>query len=158
MAQLLTQVAGRAGRDGLPGLVLLQSHYPDHPALQALLREDYGTRARHLLEQRHQQGLPPAGHLALVRSDCADAARGEQFLADLRRQAQPQLPAGSSLVGPLPAPLHRRAGLYRSQLLLSSPSRTAARAGAALLVATAEAMPRVNGCHWSLEVDPQELG
>ena len=53
MAQLLTQVAGRAGRAGTPGSVLLQTHYPDHPALLAMLSSSYAEQARELLKRRH---------------------------------------------------------------------------------------------------------
>ena len=80
MAQLLTQVAGRAGRAELPGSVLLQTHYPDHPALLAMLTTSYGEQARAMLKRRQESGMPPAGQLVLLRTDCPNAEYGEQFL------------------------------------------------------------------------------
>ena len=86
MAQLLTQVAGRAGRADQPGTVLLQTHYPDHPALLAMLSQTYAQRATQLLALRQASGMPPAGFLVLLRTDCANADYGERFLQLLRQR------------------------------------------------------------------------
>ncbi len=157
MAQLLTQVAGRAGRAELAGSVLLQTHYPDHPALVAMLHTSYADQARSLLRQRQAAGLPPAGHLVLLRTDCPNAEYGEQFLQTLRQRCAPHLPAGASLIGPLPSPMQRRAGKYRCQLLLTAPDRRSAQAAAGLLVANAEPLPTRQGLNWSIDVDPLEV-
>jgi len=157
MAQLLTQVAGRAGRAEIPGRVLLQTHYPDHPALLAMLRSSYAEQARALLTRRIETGMPPAGHLVILRTDCADAGFGEQFLQDLRARGTPELPAGATLIGPLPSPMQRRAGKYRCQLLLAATTRKSAQAAAARLVAIAEALPARHGLSWSIDIDPQDL-
>ena len=157
MAQLLTQVAGRAGRDDTPGQVILQTHYPDHPSVQAMLTRDYATQARDLLAQRQAIHMPPAGQLVLLRSDCADMDRAETFLRELREAVEPQLPRGATLIGPLPSPMQRRAGKFRSQLLLAAPGRGEARAAASLLVQSAEALPARHGLNWSIDIDPQDL-
>jgi len=157
MAQLLTQVAGRAGRADLPGSVILQTHYPDHPALLAMLHSSYTEQARELLSRREAAGMPPAGQLVLLRTDCSDARYGEQFLQDLRDKTQSRLPAGTTLIGPLPSPMQRRAGKFRSQLLLAAPTRKAAQAAASLLVATAETLPARRGLKWSIDIDPQDV-
>mgnify|MGYP000253328027 CR=1 FL=1 len=130
MAQLLTQVAGRAGRAEIPGEVLLQTHYPDHPALQAMLSMNYADQARTMLAGRAASGMPPAGQLVVLRSDCDDASRGEQFLQHLRDQAGKALPVGAQLIGPLPSPMQRRAGKFRSQLIILASDRRAAHAAA----------------------------
>ena len=157
MAQLLTQVAGRAGRAELPGEVLLQTHYPDHPALQAMLSVDYAAQARTMLAARQAAGMPPAGQLVIVRTDCADPACGEAFLQALRSRVQPGLPAGARLIGPLPSPMQRRAGKFRYQLILLAEDRRGAQLAADLLVAQAEAIPARRGLKWSIDVDPQDL-
>jgi primosomal protein N' (replication factor Y) len=157
MAQLLTQVAGRAGREGSTGRVILQTHYPDHPAMQAMLNTSYGQQARELLTQRQATGMPPAGQLVIVRTDCSDAEYGEQFLQNLRDQARADLPGDASLIGPLPSPMQRRAGKFRSQLLLTAANRKLAQAAAQQLVALAEAAPAKRGLKWSIDVDPQDL-
>jgi primosomal protein N' (replication factor Y) len=157
MAQLLTQVAGRAGRAEQAGEVLVQTHYPDHPALQAMLHVDYGDQARALLLERQATGMPPAGQLVMLRSDCSDVTLGEDFLQSVRRQAEQALPAGARLIGPLPAPMQRRAGMYRCQLILLAPDRRAAQLAAGLLVARAENIPARRGLKWSIDVDPLDL-
>ena len=157
MAQLLTQVAGRAGRATDPGHVILQTHYPDHPALQALLNSSYAEQARELLRRRQETGMPPAGQLVVIRTDCGDGEYGEQFLQDLRQQCTRDLPDGAMLIGPLPSPMQRRAGKYRSQLLLTAPRRSTAQAAATLLVARADAMPARKGLKWSIDIDPQDV-
>ena len=158
MAQLLTQVAGRAGRAADAGRVLLQTHYPDHPVMQAMLQESYAVQARRLLEQRRQSGMPPCGRLLLLRTDSTDASTGETFLGALRRKTQGRLPAGCQLIGPLPSPLQRRAGKFRSQLLVTARDVRHAQRAARLLVAEATQLPARNGLNWSIDVDPLDLG
>jgi len=157
MAQLLTQVAGRAGRAGQAGEVILQTHYPDHPALQAMLVSDYAEQARAMLAQRQTAGMPPCGHLLVMRTDCSDPRCGEDFLRALRDRVEPELPEAASLIGPLPSPLQRRAGKFRFQLVSVAADRGAAQASASLLVATAESMPARRDLKWSIDIDPQDL-
>lgn len=154
-AQLLLQVAGRAGRAERSGEVLIQTHHPDHPLLQRLLEEGYESFARQLLEARQQQGLPPHGHLALVRADSRQPATAEQFLLDLRQRSAT---AGVTLLGPLPAPMARRAGRHRSQLLLAAPRRGPLHQALAQLADQAEQHPLASRLRWSIDVDPQETG
>ena len=157
MAQLLTQVAGRAGRAGLPGTVLLQTHYPDHPAMLAMLESNYGEQARDQLLRRQATGMPPAGHLIVVRSDCGNADLGESFLRRLHDTVQADLPRGAALIGPLPSPMQRRAGKFRSQLILTAPDRATAQAAASRLVAAADTLPARGGLKWSIDIDPQDV-
>ena len=157
MAQLLTQVAGRAGRAGTHGEVLLQTHYPDHPAVTALTGSDYASHARELLKQRHASGLPPTGQMLVMRTDCPDAAWGEQFLTQVRRASEGRLPAGVHLIGPLPSPMPRRAGRFRCQLLVGAPARTQIQTAATALVRIAEGLPAKHSLNWSIDIDPQDI-
>lgn len=157
MAQLLTQVAGRAGREAAAGRVLLQSHYPDHPLLQAMLTQSYAQQARTLLQDRQARGLPPAGQLVIVRSDCSDAHYAEAYLQQLRQHTEAGLPGGSSYIGPLPAPMQRRAGRFRCQLLLSAPDRRSAQLAAGQIVAAGESIRARHGLKWSIDIDPQDV-
>ena len=157
MAQLLTQVAGRAGRAGLPGEVILQTHYPDHPALQALVLADYATQARAILSRRQSAGMPPFGQLVVLRTDCSKPGYGEEFLQALRTKAGPGLPGSVSLIGPLPSPMQRRAGKFRRQLVLLAPGRAAAQAAASLLVNLAEGQQVRHGLKWTIDIDPQDV-
>lgn len=153
-AQLLTQVSGRAGREDTQGKVILQSHHPEHPALLGMLAQSYHEQARAMLMQRQEQGLPPFGHLLMLRSDCQNAEYGEQFLQSLRDAG---VPPGTQLIGPLPAPMQRRAGRFRSQLLVRADSRGKIQRAARLLVDLAQKQKARQGLNWSIDVDPQEM-
>ncbi len=157
MAQLIIQVAGRAGRADKAGLVVLQSHHPDHPLLQLLLREGYGAFAAAALKERSQVGLPPYSHLALLRAEALDPATSEQFLTDAQRVAHDLATAEVQVLGPVPAPMERRAGRYRSQLLLQCRRRAALHALLRALVPRVAELPLARRVRWSLDVDPQEL-
>ena len=156
MAQMLTQVGGRAGRADFAGQVILHTHYPDHPALLAILQKPYADHAREILAVRQTSGMPPAGKLLMLRTDSTSIDAGEQFLQALRKQAEPRLPPDTRLIGPLPSPMQRRAGKFRSQMLVTAQNRKSAQAVAALLVAIAETLPRGRGMKWSIDIDPQD--
>jgi len=156
MAQLLTQVGGRAGRAETPGRVILQTHYPDHPALMAILQKTYSENARDMLKRREAMELPPAGKLLMLRTDAGDVDVGEEFLQALRSAAQPRLAANTRLIGPLPSPMQRRAGKFRSQMLVTTSSRKSAQIAAALLVDIAQTLTIKRGMKWSIDVDPQD--
>lgn len=156
-AQLLTQVAGRAGREDDRGRVLLQTHHPEHPLLLAAAKGDYHQQAMALLAQRQQAGLPPAGRLALLRSDCTDAEAGERFLRTLRTGTEAALPRGVRLIGPLPAPMQRRAGRFRSQLLVQANSRASLHQAVRALVAAAREQGASRNLNWSVDIDPLDM-
>lgn len=156
-AQLLTQVAGRAGRAQFPGKVLLQTHHPDHPAVMAATGQSYQQQAPALLAARQRAGLPPAGQLIMLRTDCHNAEIGEEFLRQLRQQCEKHLPPNTHLIGPLPAPMQRRAGRFRSQLLVQSDNRNAARQSASMLVASATQIKARAGLKWSIDIDPLDM-
>jgi len=156
MAQLLTQVAGRAGRAQNSGTVLLQTHHPDHPAMLAALEQTYSQRARALLDQRQQAGLPPFGHLVMFRCDSVDATEGERFLQRLRSQSR-GIPGNVSIIGPLPSALPRRAGRYRFQLTLLSSSRASIHQATHLLISEAERLRAPANLKWTVDVDATEV-
>jgi len=157
MAQLITQVAGRAGREQLRGEVLIQTHHPDHPVLQTLLDGDYHGHARAMLEARAQAALPPWRRLVLLRAEARHPEDAAKFLLEVRTSVEVALPSATHLLGPLPAPLARRAGYFRSQLLLNAPEHRSAQRAARLLrhAATRQAAPR--DLRWALDVDPLDL-
>jgi primosomal protein N' (replication factor Y) len=157
MGQLLTQVAGRAGREHKPGRVYLQTHYPDHPLLQVLLDRGYREFAELLLQERQQTGMPPFGFLLLMRAESNSQRSAEDFLGELRQQTAARLDPSVQMIGPLPAPMQRRSGRFRSQLAVTSNNRAAAQSAGDLLVALAEAMPGGKNLRWSLDVDPQDM-
>ena len=156
LAQLIVQVAGRAGRAAKPGRVLLQTHHPDHPLLQRLLAGGYTALASDLLEERRAAALPPYTHQALLRAQASQRAQVDAFLC----AAAAALPRDALLeiAGPLPAPLPRRAGLDRGQLLVASTSRSTLHRALTPWHAALAALPAARHVRWSLDVDPVDAG
>ena len=151
-AQLLIQVAGRAGRAERPGQVWIQTLQPDNPALQRLIDEGYAGFADHELGNRHRAGLPPARHMALLRAAAADPDAPGKFLMEARELLNRKgEPAGRlEILGPAPAPMPRVANLHRRQLMLLAASREVLhRALRRLVEARAP-----SGLRWDIDVDP----
>jgi primosomal protein N' (replication factor Y) len=155
LAQLVVQVAGRAGRATKPGAVWLQTLHPAHPLLLTLLKQGYAAAAQRLLIERRAAGLPPYAHLALLRADAPAQSAVDEFLRSA--MALQPYPAGVVLLGPMPAPMPRRAGLMRGQLLLSADERAALHAFLPDWVARLRALPQARRVRWSLDIDPVDL-
>jgi len=121
--QLLTQVAGRAGRGHIPGRVVIQAYYPDHYALAFARRQDYfGFYAREI-EFRRLLGYPPFCDLVqIIVSGPADKkarTTADRLAAELRTICREQ-GSGARTLGPAPAPLEKIRGAYRFQILIKS--------------------------------------
>ena len=158
-AQLIVQVAGRAGRGERPGRVVLQTRHPEHPLLQSLLQGGYPGFAEVALEERAAARLPPFTHLALLRAEAPTQELPMEFLRRARALAQGlDAPGpGIQILGPVPAPMERRAGRYRAQLLVEGERRPGLQRFLTPWVATLRALPRTGGLRWSLDVDPQDM-
>ncbi len=157
LLQLIVQVAGRAGRAERPGEVLIQTHQPGHPLLQGLLHGGWEACMEGLLDERRQAGLPPFAHLALLRAEARDEPKARGLL-DRSGAWIASEGAGVQALGPAPAPLERRAGRHRYQLLLLAPRREDLHALLHGLLPRLRAWPEGRGVRWSLDVDPQEMG
>lgn len=155
LCQLIVQVAGRAGRALKPGTVWLQTHQPGHPLLRNLLRDGYATVAQEMLEERREAGLPPFTHLALLRAEAKTQTAVDEFLAAALVAAQ--APQGVSLLGPMPAPMPRRAGSQRGQLLLSAVERARLHAFLPPWLARLRELREARRVRWSIDVDPVDL-
>jgi primosomal protein N' (replication factor Y) (superfamily II helicase) len=120
--QLLTQVAGRAGRGPLGGRVLVQTRQPSHPAIALAARHDVAGFARAELAERRDPPYPPHAHLAnLVMSGPGERAVAEASLALaewLRALFAARPESGAELLGPAPCPIERVRGRFRWHLLL----------------------------------------
>ncbi len=168
LAQLLIQVAGRAGRARRAGEVLLQTHHADHPLLATLIAGGYPAFAGDELAQREVAGFPPYAHLALLRAESKHAEPPMAFLQAVRRLLEPAArargPASAdaqgpalSISGPMPAPMPRRAGMHRAQLLLLAPTRRGLHAALQDAVPAIHALTEARKVRWSLDVDPADL-
>jgi primosomal protein N' (replication factor Y) (superfamily II helicase) len=146
--QLLTQLAGRSGRDA-PGRVLVQTFQPDARPVALAANHDVPRFLADELTRRRELGYPPYRHLVRVVATGADERAPSALLEELKAGL------GEELLGP--APLLRLRGRYRAQLVAktSEPRRVAARA-AQLLAAAAPAM-RKAGVTAVVDVDPQSL-
>ena len=154
LAQLLVQVAGRAGRADKPGTVLLQTHHPDHPLLQILVNGGYHAFAEGELALRQAAGFPPFAHLALLRAEAKHADPPMQFLHVAKAALQDMR---IEAAGPLPAPMPRRAGYQRAQLVLSAARRRDLHVALEVVMPALYAAPDARKVRWSLDVDPVEL-
>ncbi len=119
--QLLTQVAGRAGRGELEGEVVVQTYTPHHPAIQFARHHDFEGFAEHELSLRRHFLHPPFAHLALVTSRSTHRERAEFSLKTLHARLGRGLPAGVVLTDPLPSPLVKSHDQWRFQIVLKSP-------------------------------------
>jgi len=157
--QQLTQVAGRAGRAEKPGTVILQTHHPDHPQLLTLLTHGYARFARQMLDDRKQCFWPPFSYLAMFRAEASNTSAPEDFLRLVASLARNNMQAGSgiSVLGPIPAPMPRRAGRFRYQLLLQTDSRQSLQRLLQIVVFKLESEKIAKSVRWSLDVDPLEM-
>ncbi len=155
MAQLFVQVSGRAGRGARAGLVYLQTHHPDHPLLRTLITAGYATFAESALKEREQVGLPPFSYQALLRAEAKQRDAVHQFL-QASSQACPQSPQ-LRVYGPVAAPLERRAGWMRGQLMLESADRAALHECLGNWLPRLEILKSARRVRWSLDVDPMDM-
>jgi len=127
--QLITQVAGRAGRGDLPGRVLIQTYHPDHYAIKHAIAQDYRGFYDEEIRHRRNLGFPPFVALALFLVRNKDAARARSIAQELRNHLnQTNHERAARILGPAPAPFARLRGEYRIQLLIKSRSRKQMRA------------------------------
>jgi len=161
MAQLILQVAGRAGRAEEPGKVIIQTHLAEHPLLVQLTEQGYFAFAEQAMSERRAAGLPPFSHLALLRAEAHKPGQAEGFLDQACSAAEAWLAQypqpGLELLGPVPAPMERRAGRFRAQLLVQAASRAALHRLLSAWLAQIEQLPSGRQVRWSLDVDPVDL-
>ncbi|ALM54493.1 primosomal protein N' [Halomonas huangheensis] len=159
-AQLLEQVAGRAGRAAHPGRVLVQTMHPDDPNLRLLAERGYEALATTLLEERRIAALPPWRYMALLRLESPNEAQLSTMAsqsATIMRDHLQQSGLAVDCLGPVPAPMERRQNRYHLQLMLSAQKRSLLHEACAWLVAWLERCPEARRVRWSLDIDPQTL-
>jgi primosomal protein N' (replication factor Y) len=159
LAQLFIQVAGRAGRASKPGEVILQTHHPEHALLQALLYKGYRHFADQALSERKMAALPPFSFITLFRAEANNSETAEEFLRQVRHtlETHPLFDAHCMALGPTPAPLARRAGKARWQLLLQTPQRSTMQKLLYSAKPVIALLPLAKKVRWSLDIEPQDL-
>jgi primosomal protein N' (replication factor Y) len=149
---LLTQVAGRAGRGERPGRVVIQTYHPEHYAIQAALRQDDEGFAREEMRFRRVFHYPPYTRMVQLLVRDKSRERAQSLIAGLAADlAAHPLGRGVRISGPAPAPLERLRGQWRFQLL----ARAASFRDLHRLLA--EVLPKNPGFDLVIDMDPQQL-
>ncbi len=157
MAQSIIQVAGRAGRESRPGEVLIQTAFPENEFWSTLIEGGYSQIADDALAEREITRWPPFTRLALLRSAAHQKADAHRFLDVARRHLAAEANEALRILGPVDAPMARKAGRYRAQLLLQSSDRSTLHRALRILRPMLEADPSARKVRWSIDVDPGEL-
>ncbi len=159
--QLLTQVAGRAGRGERPGRVLIQSYSPQHASLRCAREHDYEAYYQQEVRERRELGYPPAGHLVAVHlngpngDDVAAAARTiARAAGDLVRGEDGM--QGVDILGPTEAPLQKLKGRTRWMMLLKAAERRPLRRLLGALEAVVQRAD-LGQVRVAMDVDPQSM-
>ncbi len=155
-AQLM-QVGGRSGRAELPGEVLIQTEYPDHPLYRAIVDHDYPGFAANQLAEREAAGFPPFAFQCLMRAEAKTMDQSLAFLAEARAAAEALAGPEIALYDPVPMRMHRLMSLERAQLLVESPHRPALQAFLAAWSERLRELKAPRDLRWHLDVDPLEF-
>lgn len=155
--QQLMQVGGRAGRGALPGEVLIQTEYPEHPLYRHLARHDFDAFARMELQARRSAGFPPFSHQAMLRADAPALDDAVEFLRHARRLAAEHAPDGLRIYDPVPMRMTRLARRERAQLLLEADQRSLLQAFLTDWMALLYRQRTARELRWQLDVDPLEV-
>jgi len=153
LGQVFTQVSGRAGRADIPGEVLIQTHLPQHPLLLTLLQQGYISFMEVLLSQRQEASLPPFTHLGLIRAQGKDNLGLQQFLKILA--SKNCFNQHIKVLGPAPAPMEKKAGIFRWQLILKAPQRSSLHSELKKLLPIIEKYTP-KGVRCFIEIDPYD--
>ncbi len=156
VGQLITQVAGRAGRANKIGKVILQTTHPDNPLLQTLIYKDYHAYMQHLICERQATNLPPYSYQVMFRAETKSPSQARNFLRAVRTliDAEDQQ---IQCLGPIAAPMEKRQGFYRAQLLLQAENRQILQRKLQSVLPSIETHKLSRQVRWSVDVDPVEM-
>ncbi len=125
--------------------------------LQKLVNKGYDAFVDAAMDERRQAGWPPYARLALLRAEATSKGLALAFLEKVAGSACKNAPAGVAVLGPAPAPMEKRGGRYRAQLLIHATHRKALHEFLSSLVPQVAANRDSRKVRWSLDVDPAEL-
>jgi primosomal protein N' (replication factor Y) len=151
------QVAGRAGREKRQGEVIIQTAFPAHPFWKELMTHGYHGIAETVLAERQSAMWPPYSRLAMIRATAVARDDAHDFLQAVRQAADGVAMQDVRILGPVSAPMERKAGRYRAQLLLQSTNRGNLHRLLDSLRHSMESSPKTRRVRWSIDVDPIEL-
>ncbi|MCX8045025.1 MAG: primosomal protein N' [Desulfobacterota bacterium] len=157
--QLLTQVAGRAGRGEIAGEVIIQTYTPDHYSIRCAQHHDYHAFYTQEMKTRRDLGYPPYTKMIILRCEGTNRAQvstGAQTLGEIARQLDPAR-TGIEVLGPCPAPIERIRNRWRYHMLLKARSSQRVRTFAQTIVDRAQRCMQKTGVSISLDVDPVQV-
>ena len=157
LGQSIIQVAGRAGREDRQGEVIIQTAFPENPFWHCLIHGGYEQVSADALAERESTRWPPYTRLALLRAAAHRQKDAYNFLNTARKRIERQNIEHLRVLGPVDAPMARKAGRYRAQLLLQSADRRALHTVLSDLRPALENEPGARKVRWSIDVDPIEL-
>jgi len=157
LAQLIVQVTGRAGRGNKAGHVLIQTHHPEHILLQTLIKDGYREFCQQLTRERKDAELPPFSYMALLRAEAIDETSPMQFLQSAKEHAETIATDTLYLLGPIPAPMTKRAGRFRAQLLIQANDRRSLHQLLRQWVRQLSSNKLSRKVRWSIDVDPMDM-
>ena len=137
------------------GEVWLQTKFPEHPVIQDLINNEYADFARYALTERRDLALPPYSHQVVLRAEAMQSELASDWLANLT----PHLSHFQQLMvlGPMPAPMAKRAGKYRHMITLQCQSRSYLHKVVNWLIENLDTIQNSNRIRWSIDVDPVDL-
>ncbi len=156
VAQLMTQVSGRAGREEKPGQVIIQSYCPDHPQIEEIINGTYQTFAQRLLEERRASKTPPYSFQVKVYAESPKSVVSRDFIRSLinRISIDNSLSKDLRIVGPLPSLMEKKSGVYRWELNIFSKNRSQLHKYLDLVQSKLYSPSISKQVRWSIDVDP----
>ncbi|HYK63510.1 MAG TPA: primosomal protein N' [Patescibacteria group bacterium] len=156
--QLLTQIAGRAGRGERSGRVIIQTYAPHHYSINAARNQDYAQFMRRELELRRDLEYPPFARLAMVRIEGAEPHQVRRIAEAVAKSLVPaSTPEGLRVLGPAPAPIERIKQRYRWQVMVKSRELKPMRAALAAMRAEVGPSAERDQVHLVVDIDPVRM-
>ena len=156
VAQLMTQVSGRAGRDKKPGRVILQSYCPDHPQIEEIITGSYEKFAKKLLEERKSSKIPPFSFQAKIFAESSKSLVSRDFILNLVNQPKidEKTRKNVRVIGPLPSIMEKKSGVYRWELSIFSNNRSNLHKYLDVMQSRLYDPKLSKQVRWSIDVDP----
>ena len=156
VAQLITQVSGRAGREKKPGKVVLQTYCSEHPQMEELLKGNYGTFIEKIIEERASANVPPFSYQVKLQAESFNGLISKDFLNSCLEHINNSklITKDIRLVGPLPSLMEKKSGMFRWEINLFSNSRKPLHKLIDNLQTFLYQSKQTRQVRWSIDVDP----
>lgn len=153
--QLITQVQGRSGRSELPGRVILQTNFPEHPFIRCLQEKNYRALCELVNKERQLASMPPYSYIASIRCSATSPQPAQTLLAAARHNIQ--ILPDITLMGPWPCLMEKRQGRFRFEIVIKSISRASLHQQLFLIEQFFEQQKYSRDVRWHIDVDPQDM-